>query len=141
MIIFAIDRDYTVDVGDHPGPVPLGAISRLHGEQPVFAIGNQALVEEANIFSLKFLFDDLLKTPDLRPPTGRDADAIAANPEWAMDHKLQKLYRLTALSKFYHDDSKYQRIVVDDYELSCKGWRYFTPDQFCELLDTFGWLR
>lgn len=51
-ILIAMDRDYTVDVDDMPrGVVPIELIKKLSDKYTVLAIGNQRLVEEADIKS------------------------------------------------------------------------------------------
>jgi len=53
MVVFAFDRDWTVDVNPHPRKeaVPLEWVRHLAHEtdHPVYAIGNQALADEAAI--------------------------------------------------------------------------------------------
>jgi hypothetical protein len=53
MLVFAFDRDWTVDVNPHPrhDAVPLVWVRHLAHETPhaVYAIGNQTLAEEAAI--------------------------------------------------------------------------------------------
>jgi len=53
MLVFAFDRDWTIDVNPHPrhDAVPLEWVRHLAHETPhaVYAIGNQTLAEEAAI--------------------------------------------------------------------------------------------
>ena len=62
MIVFAFDRDLTVDTSE--GPIPLSTIISLAKHFPAYAIGNQQLVLEANIPGRESLGPDKVYLPN-----------------------------------------------------------------------------
>lgn len=134
MIVFAFDRDWTVDTSD--GPVPVDLVKNLAKRSEVWAVGNQALVDEAGIPGL----DDLKARADrwnvYADPTGWTAAEIASDPEKQTRHVTQKKLRVFSLGKLFPEAVK---IVVDDYEIIVDGWHWYSPESFLELARAFGW--
>lgn len=136
MILFAFDRDYTVNVGAPPGPIPVDLVRQLAKQHECWAIGNQRLVREAGIKGMSKLWNALGIKPPF-PPTRQTADEIKEDPESLRRNILAKRSRLLHLAKYLPDCSP--RIVVDDLEIHCNGWWHYTPEEFVELADAFGW--
>lgn len=140
-MIFAFDRDFTVDCAEDPGPVPLDWIKELARSYPVYAVGNPKLGVEAGI-------------PDKREVKAQLADLAIPMPEVNLDHldqlpmiarqklspesvrrnaegKVAALWRLSAL---YPDDAEVDRLVIDDIDLSTMpGWIWVSPDEFVRM--------
>lgn len=120
MMVFAFDRDWTVDVNPHPNrdAVPLSWVRHLaHAtEHAVFAIGNQDLVEEAAI-------------PGVVDIVGRhpDADWMDAlgdkRPDGYYEQFPERRERLRMLTDIFPEATSH--IVVDDLDLSdVDGWTH-----------------
>jgi hypothetical protein len=126
MILFAFDRDLTVDSSPDPGPVPLSLVIELARYHEVWAIGNQALVEEAGIPGLAVLRQQLNMTPKQFSVVKR-RDAELTKIERNIKSKINRLNLLTQLFPFMKTC-----ICIDDYDISTPGWIYYTPHQFME---------
>ena len=120
MLVFAFDRDWTVDVNPHPrhDAVPLEWVRHLAHEtdHAVYAIGNQTLAEEAAI-------------PGVVDIVGRHGDAW---DEWLGDKQPDGYYeqfptrreRLSLIADLHPDADGY--VVVDDLDLSdVDGWEHY----------------
>ena len=113
MIVFAFDRDLTVDVNQ--GPVPLSLVRHLAHEtdHEVWATGNQLLKAEAGIPGIE----------EMRERNGMGPG------------KAGREKRLHILRQIFPDVAA--RIVVDDVDLShVEGWLWFSPETFMELVGT-----
>jgi len=120
MLVFAFDRDWTVDVNPHPRheAVPLEWVRHLAHEtdHAVYAIGNQTLAEEAAI-------------PGVVDIVGHHDDAWE---EWLGDKQRDGYYeqfptrreRLALIADLHADADGY--VVVDDLDLSdVDGWDHY----------------
>jgi hypothetical protein len=128
-MILAMDRDHTVDTAGGPVPSVLLRQAAQHGHE-VWAIGNQALKDEAGIPGTDELWARLNEVPAL-PPTGESAAEILADPAKIARNVAAKRERLEALARLLPHETT--RVVVDDLDVSLPGWIYLTPEQFCEL--------
>ena len=112
MIVFAFDRDLTVNVNE--GPVPLVLVKHLahNTEHEVWATGNQLLKAEAGIPGI----DEMCaRIKIVRKGIGRER-------------------RLEILKQIFPDPQI--RIVVDDFNLAhVKGWIWLEPNLFVELVN------
>ena len=120
MILFAFDRDDTVDTGG--GPIPLWLVRFLekHTSHEVWAIGNQLLAQEANIAGVKEILELTFVTPHWEK-------VICSNdPTIALETKTT---RLNAIRKMVNYAERY--IVTDNIDLSqAPGWEHYYPDDF-----------
>ncbi len=141
MIVFAFDRDLTVDV--NKGPIPLAWVRWLASTaNEVWAVGNQRLKAEAGIPGVEEMRIRLgipKKAARTRARRTRYVSSkrlkflaqMAAIPEpdkrtWNVNSKIK---RLKMLAQIFPDAEL--RIVVDDYDLShAGGWKYYTPAEF-----------
>ncbi len=129
MIVFAFDRDLTVDVNE--GPVSLAWIKWLvdKTEHEVWAIGNQLLKGEAGIPGL-----DEMKMRLAIPKAPRDVFKDKNN---TLDKRARninsKIKRLSFLSRLFPDAAR--KIVTDDFDLSqAEGWEYYSPADFVRII-------
>lgn len=120
MIVFAFDRDWTVDVNAHPRheAVPLAWVRHLAHEtdHAVYAIGNQSLAEEAAI-------------PGVVDIVGQHSDSWDV---WLGDKQPDGYYeqfplrreRLSLIEDLHPSAEEY--IVIDDLDLSdVDGWTHY----------------
>jgi len=129
MYVLAFDRDWTVDVNPHPRreAVPLQWVRHwAHDtEHEVCAIGNQDLVEEADIPGT---------VESIRRRDG-DIDALGEQNasgyyEWWPD----RAERLHILAELFPDADEY--IVVDDLDRShVDGWTHYHAWNFLDAID------
>lgn len=116
MIVFAFDRDDTVDVNPHHRKepmVPLEWIRHLAHEthHEVWATGNQALRGEAEIPGV----EEALERADYEP----------------LGVGLDRRERVYLLSELFPDADRH--VVVDDIDLShLDGWEHYFPWTFVE---------
>lgn len=142
MLVFAFDRDWTVDVNPHPHheAVPLEWVRHLAHEtgHAVYAIGNQTLAEEAAI-------------PGVVDIVGRHPDEWA---QWLGEKQADGRYeqfpqrreRLSLIADLHSGADGY--IVVDDLDLSdVNGWDHYHAWDFVpavkrgEIDPTLPWTR
>lgn len=142
MLVFAFDRDWTVDVNAHPRreAVPLEWVRELaHGtEHAVYAIGNQDLAAEAAIPGV--------------------VDIVGMHPDdwdqWLGEKRRDGRYerfperreRLELVADLHPDADGY--VVVDDLDLSdVSGWVHYHAWEFVpavergEIHPTLPWVR
>lgn len=122
MIVFAFDRDWTVDLNPHPAPereaVPLQWVWQLAHEtaHPVYAIGNQDLADEAAIHGV---VDIVGMHPD-----PWDEWLGAKQPDGHYEQFPTRRERLQLIADLHPDAARY--IVVDDIDLSdVDGWDHY----------------
>ena len=120
MKVFAFDRDATVDSGTPAGPVPLAWVRHLaHAtDHEVWAIGNQALVSEADI-------------PGVRDVLARHPTAGRGRPR-----RFPREERVLAVGDLFPDAEAY--VVIDDVNLGSlesDGWRHYYPDHFVAAVE------
>jgi len=134
-VLFAFDRDYTVDCAEDPGPVPLAWLKALKPSHLCWAIGNPKLGLEAGIathHTIKELCAN--RGVHVEMPTvsvGHLHEKWHSNAEG----KIRRMFRLSAL---YPDSC---RVVVDDIDLSTMpGWLWVSPRGFVAPGLDF-WLR
>lgn len=128
MYVLAFDRDWTVDVNPHPHreAVPLAWVQYwAHDtEHEVWAIGNQDLVDEA----------DIPGTVECIRRRDGDIEALGAQDEagyyeWWPDRE----HRLEILGELFPHAEGY--IVVDDLDLGhVDGWEHYHAWDFVEQL-------
>lgn len=130
MHVLAVDRDWTVDISPHPKreTVPIEWVRYWAHETPheVWAIGNQDLVEEADI------------PGTIESVRRRDGDVKALGEmndfgryEWWPSREE----RLHILADLFPDAEEY--IVVDDLDLShVDGWRHYYAWDFVEAIQS-----
>lgn len=134
-IVFAFDRDNTVSCSELPGPVPVALVRALASKYPVWAIGNRKLGAEAGIPDLNALWEKVGKPSGHMAETNETAEEIAADPAKKMRNIIAKRCRLLALGSLYPEATL--KIVVDDFDVATRGWRYFTPEQFTIMAAAF----
>jgi hypothetical protein len=130
MPAFAFDRDWTVDVNPHPRheAVPLSWVRHLAHEtaNPVYAIGNQQLAEEAAI-------------PGVVDIVGRHPDDWET---WLGGKQSDGYYerfplrreRLALIADLHPEADEY--IVVDDIDLSdVDNWSHYHAWEFVPAVD------
>ena len=130
MLVFAFDRDWTVDVNPHPrhDAVPLEWVRHLAHETPhaVYAVGNQTLAEEAAI-------------PGVVDIVGRHSDEW---DEWLGDKQPDGRYeqfplrreRLALIADLHPDANGY--VVVDDLDLSdLDEWDHYHAWEFVPAVE------
>ena len=128
MFVLAFDRDWTVDVNPHPRreAVPLEWVRYwAHDcEHEVWAIGNQDLVEEAEI------------PGTVESIRRRDGDISALGEQDDLgyfDWWPEREERLYILAELFPDAEGY--IVVDDLDLShVDGWEHYHAWEFVERI-------
>ncbi|AFZ73805.1 HEAT repeat domain-containing protein [Natronobacterium gregoryi] len=128
MYVLAFDRDWTVDVNPHPSreavPIEWVRYWAYETEHEVWAIGNQDLVDEADIPGT---------VESIRRRDG-DIDALGdrnefGNYEWWPEREA----RLRILAELFPDADEY--VVVDDLDLShVDGWDHYHAWDFVELV-------
>lgn len=129
MIVFAFDRDWTVDVNPHPDQesVPLEWVRHLAHKTryPVYATGSRLLGEEADIPDV---VDIVHRHPDdserwLGEPTrGKTTEKVPNRSE-----------RLSLLADLHPSADRF--IVVDDLDLSyVPDWEHYYPEEFVDAV-------
>lgn len=136
-VVFAFDRDGTVDTSG--GPIPLALVQELAQHARVWAVGNQALKQEACVPGLDEMRAALPRWNVLADPTGWTAEEIAADQQKQAHHILQKRIRLFHLGQLYPKTPV--RLFVDDYQVTTSGWTHIYPADFLSLAKAFGWGR
>lgn len=126
MYVLAFDRDWTVDISPHPKleMVPIDWIRYWAHETPheVWAIGNQDLVEEADIPGT---------VESIRRRDGDIAALGELNEHGHYEWWPSREDRLKILANLFPDAEEY--IVVDDLDLSdVDGWRHYYAWDFVE---------
>jgi HEAT repeat protein len=128
MYVLAFDRDWTVDVNPHPNrdAVPLAWVRYWAHEvgHEVWAIGNQDLVDEAEIPGT---------VESIRRRDG-DVDALGEQDEFGYyEWWPEREHRLQILAELFPDAEGY--IVVDDLDLGhVDGWDHYHAWDFVELV-------
>jgi HEAT repeat protein len=130
MYVFAFDRDWTVDVNPHPthDAVPLEWVRELaHAtEHAVYAIGNQALAEEAAI-------------PGVVDIVGQHADDWDdwlgdKRPDGRYESFPQRRERLALIEDLHPNANEY--VVVDDLDLSdVDSWTHYHAWEFVPAVE------
>jgi hypothetical protein len=130
MIVFAFDRDWTVDVNPHPRheAVPLEWVRHLahQTDHPVYAIGNQTLAEEAAI-------------PGVVDIVGRHSDDWSRwlgdkQPDGRYEQFPTRRERLSLITDLHPNANDY--IVVDDLDLSdVDGWTHYHAWEFVPAVE------
>lgn len=128
MILFAFDRDKTIDVSE--GPVPLALVKHLAFATPheVWAMGNQLLCAEAGIPGLDVLLQRARSM-------GIEVDRMRELGAPSVQHAIyrDRMARLELLAKLFPRLETRKRIVVDDADLSAlEGWAWYSPARFME---------
>jgi hypothetical protein len=132
MMVFAFDRDWTVDVNPPPNrqAVPISWVRHLahQTEHEVFAIGNQTLAEEASI-------------PGVVDIVGRHdgVDWMEAfgdkRPDGRYERFPERRERLRMLTEIFPDATA--RIVVDDLDLSdVDDWTHYHAWDFVPAVES-----
>lgn len=119
MIVFAFDRDGTVDTSR--GPVPLRLVKELANEHLTYAIGNQALVREANIPGIEHLRQQVGNLD-------QDDKAHVRHPARAQ--------RLRMVEKLHPEADRY--IHIDDVDVGANDWdrwEYYSPEDFAQAAE------
>ena len=130
MILFAFDRDSTVDSSPSPGPVPLAWVRWLAKHYPVWAIGNPALGPEAGIPTHRDIAKRLRADPQHAARLSGARAAFSGLPAREVNVK-SKVFRLAGLDRLVPDPTI--RIVVDDFAIPVEShWIYMTPEDFVE---------
>lgn len=128
MHVLAFDRDWTVDVNPHHRyeAVPLDWVRHWAHESPheVWAIGNQDLVEEADIPGI----EELIRRRD------GDIEALGAqDAQGYYEWWPYREHRLYILEEVFPDAEGY--IVVDDIDLGhVAGWDHYHAWDFVEAV-------
>ncbi|WP_435348524.1 HEAT repeat domain-containing protein [Haloarchaeobius sp. HRN-SO-5] len=130
MLVFAFDRDWTVDVNPHPNreAVPLTWVRHLAHEtdHAVYAIGNQSLAEEAAI-------------PGVVDVVGRHADDWddwlgEKGPDGRYERFPTRRERLSLVADLHPDADGY--VVVDDLDLGdVDGWDHYHAWEFVPAVE------
>jgi hypothetical protein len=128
MYVLAFDRDWTVDVNPHPrhDAVPLEWVQywARETEHEVWAIGNQDLVDEAEISGT--VESIWRRDGDIKALGAQDEHGYY---EWWPDRDE----RLHILAELFPDATEY--VVVDDLDLShVDGWRRSHQDRYAGLI-------
>ncbi|HKL30261.1 MAG TPA: hypothetical protein VJ898_13465, partial [Natrialbaceae archaeon] len=128
-IVFAFDRDWTVDVNPHPSyeAVPLDWVQHLAHDtrHAVYAIGNQDLADEAAI-------------PGVVDIVGRHPDDWERwlgekQPDGRYERFPSRHDRLALIADLHRDANRY--VVVDDLDLSdVNGWEHYHAWEFVPLV-------
>jgi HEAT repeat protein len=130
MLVFAFDRDWTVDVNPHPErqAVPLNWVRELaHGtDHAVYAIGNQDLAEEA---AIPGVVDIVGMHPD-----DWDAWLGTKRPDGRYERFPERRERLELIADFHPEADSH--IVVDDIDLSdVDGWDHYHAWEFVPAVE------
>ena len=134
MIVFAFDRDWTVDVNPPPGEreaVPLEWVRHLAHEtdHEVWAIGNQDLREEADIPGIVELAEQYY---DEGIDRLGEQDDYGYYEFWPLRRE-----RLRMLVEVLPNAAEY--IVVDDLDLSdVEGWNHYHAWEFVSAAERDG---
>ncbi|WP_144927840.1 HEAT repeat domain-containing protein [Halorubrum salsamenti] len=125
MLLFAFDRDWTVDVNPHPrhDAVPLEWVRHLAHEMPhaVYAIGNQTLAAEAAILGVVDIVG--------RHPDNWDEWLGEKQPDGRYEQFPLRRERLSLIADLHPDADGY--VVVDDLDLSgVDGWDHYHAWEF-----------
>jgi len=128
-VVFAFDRDETVDVNPHPEEeaVPLSWVRTLAHETPheVWAIGNQQLKDEADIDGIR---EAVMESENEWYRAFEEAETDLDVDGWPRRGR-----RVTMLSELFPDADAY--IVVDDKDLSyVEGWTHYYPWEFVDAV-------
>lgn len=128
-IVYCFDRDYTIDVNPHPDrrAVPLEWVRRLRDTgHPVWAHGNQALVDEAGI-------------PGIREALARrreqaDESDGHASPEDPKPVLIRRRERLRLIRDLHPDADR--TAAVDDVDVSdVSGIEHHLPWDFVAAVE------
>ncbi|MEF8825306.1 MAG: HEAT repeat domain-containing protein [Halapricum sp.] len=125
MLVFAFDRDWTVDVNPHPqhDTVPLGWVRQLahETEHVVYAIGNQELATEAAIPGVVDIVG--------RHPDDWDRWLGQKQPDGHYEQFPLRRERLSLIADLHPTADAY--IVVDDLDLSdIDEWEHYHAWEF-----------
>ncbi|WP_299267462.1 adaptin protein [Halorientalis sp.] len=130
MLVFAFDRDFTVDVNPHPRreAVPIEWVRHLAHETDhvVYAIGNQDLADEAAV-------------PGIVDIVGRHADDWdewlgGKTPHGNYEAFPSRRERLRLIADIHPDAEAH--IVVDDLDLSdVEGWDHYHAWDFVPAVE------
>lgn len=142
MLVFAFDRDWTVDVNPHPNrdAVPLEWVRHLahETEHAVYAIGNQLLADEAAIPGVVDIVG--------RHPDEWDGWLGGKQPNGYYERFPTRRERLALIADLHPEADEY--IVVDDIDLSdVDGWDHYHAWEFIpaversEIDPTLPWAR
>lgn len=129
MYVLAFDRDWTVDLNPAPGKraVPLQWVKHWAHEtdHEVWAIGNQRLVDEAEIPGV---------VEAIRRRDG-DIEVLGEQNEWSRyEYWPEREKRLHILADLFPDAEGY--IVVDDIDLShVNGWDHYYAWDFVDEVE------
>lgn len=130
MLVFAFDRDWTIDVNPHPDrdAVPFKWVRYLahETEHAVYAIGNQDLTEEAAI-------------PGVVDIVGRHPDEwdewLGGKRSTGRYERFPDRHERLALIEDLHPEAK-EYIVVDDFDLSdVDGWSHYHAWDFVPAVE------
>ena len=124
MIVFAFDRDLTVDSSPDPGPIPLAWVRFLAHETAceVWAIGNQALKAEADIPGLDELRERL--GIEHKAPVFKERNNALSKRDRNIAGKHK---RLRYVEQAFPGATL---ICIDDYPIGIEPWIYSTPEAF-----------
>ena len=130
MLVFAFDRDWTVDVNPHPrhDAVPLGWVRHLAHDTPhaVYAIGNQTLAEEAAIPGVVDIVG--------RHPDDWDEWLGEKQPDGRYEQFPLRRERLSLIADLHPDADGY--VVVDDLDLSdVDVWEHYHVWEFVPAVE------
>ena len=130
MMVFAFDRDWTVDVNPHPHheAVPLAWVRHLahDTDHEVWAIGNQDLKDEADIPGIETLAERYYEEG-----IGRLGEQ---NEFGRYEYWPERRERLRILAEEFPDATTY--IAVDDLDLSdVEGWRHYHAWDFVPAVE------
>jgi hypothetical protein len=130
MLVFAFDRDWTVDVNPHPNreAVPLEWVRHLahETEHAVYAIGNQILADEAAIPGVVDIVG--------RHPDEWDEWLGGKQPNGYYERFPTRRERLALIADLHPDADGY--IVVDDIDLSdVDGWDHYHAWEFLPAVE------
>jgi hypothetical protein len=125
MLVFAFDRDWTVDVNPHPRyeAVPLEWVQHLAHEtdHAVYAIGNQDLADEAAIPGVVDIVG--------RHPDHWDEWLGSKQPDGYYEQFPLRRERLSLIADLHPDADGH--IVIDDLDLSdVEGWQHYHAWEF-----------
>lgn len=128
-MVFAFDRDETVDVNPHPekAAVPLAWLRYLNEEtdHEVWATGNQKLKSEADIPGIR---EAVLRLENEWHREFRETETDENVDGWP-----RRARRVTMISDLFPEASGY--IVIDDKDLSyIDGWDHYFPWEFVEAV-------
>lgn len=128
-IVFAFDRDWTVDVNPHPRheAVPLDWVRHLAHDtrHAVYAIGNQDLADEAAIFGVVDVVG--------RHPDDWERWLGEKRPDGRYERFPSRRDRLALIADLHRDADRY--IVVDDLDLGdVDGWEHYHAWEFVPMV-------